>query len=79
MKRDGCATIQPYLLLFSNHPTGLVLSPPLSFLAIKIYGQEGAQLCLSTINLSWLLKTDELLSPLVSSQEDGRKWEESRG
>lgn len=53
--------------------------PSLSFLTMKIYGQEGAQLSLSTINLSWLVKTDELLSPLVSSQEDGRKWEESRG
>lgn len=53
--------------------------PPLSFLAIKIYGQEGAQLSLSTINLSWMVKSNELLSLLVSSQEDGRKWEESRG
>lgn len=51
----------------------------LASFAIKIYGEEGAQLHLSAINLSWLVKTAPLFLQLVSSQEDGRKWEESRG
>lgn len=51
----------------------------LAFFDIKIYGEEGAQLHLSAINLLWLVKTTPLFLQLVSSQEDGRKWEESRG
>lgn len=72
-RRDGrtrCFSVMtPFTQVFAS----------LTFFAIKIYGEEGAQLHLSAINLSWLVKTEPLFLQLVSSQEDGRKWEESRG
>ena len=46
---------------------------------MKIYGEGGAQLHLCAIILLRLVKTEQLFLQLVSSQEDGRKWEESGG
>lgn len=41
MSRDSCATVQPYLLLFSNHPTGLLFSPLSPFLLLRFMGRKG--------------------------------------